>query len=207
MRELIKKISLRARLAFIILCIENALRKDNSLVKWNKILEIFWSQTSMQFVDEWLYEISKVMPESILEDEYEDNETISFNEYSEFKILYRNTQKFIFQLMEIAFECGTLDLYGAIENDPALRSVPMKSCRANVPPLSEVFLMKSCANVSDFAQFFLPPLSEVFLMKSCANVSDFAQFFLRHRNCKRHKSLPTFYEIFFEYNKTNRVYL
>jgi hypothetical protein len=152
MRELIKKISLRARLAFIILCIENALRKDNSLVKWNKILEIFWSQTSMQFVDEWLYEISKVMPESILEDEYEDNETISFNEYSEFKILYRNTQKFIFQLMEIAFECGTVDLYGAIENDSEKTILSVLKCieimKENDIELPNIELLKKY-NVSE----------------------------------------------------------
>ncbi|MFC4478392.1 hypothetical protein [Flavobacterium chungangensis] len=36
-----------------------------------------------------------------------------------------------------------------------------------------------------------PPLSEEFLMKSCANVSDFAQFFCL-RNCKRDKSLRLF---------------
>lgn len=117
MKELIEKISLRARVAFIVLCIENALRNENKLVKWEKVLEIFWSQTSMQFVDEWLYEISRVMPESILEDEYEENETISVNEFSELKILYSNTPKYIFELMELAFECGTIDLYGAVEND------------------------------------------------------------------------------------------
>lgn len=117
MKEKIEKISLRARLAFIILCLENALNKNNSSSKWTKVLTIFWSQTSMPFVDDWLYEISKVMPESILEDEYEENEIISFEEYSELKILYGNTQKYIFELMEIAFECGTIELYGAIEND------------------------------------------------------------------------------------------
>lgn len=117
MKELIEKISLRARVAFIVLCIENALRSENAFIKWNIVLEVFWSQTSMPFVDEWLYKISKVMPESILEDEYEENETISFNEFSELKLLYKNTPKHIFELMELAFECGTIDLYGAVEND------------------------------------------------------------------------------------------
>lgn len=117
MKEKIEKISLRARLAFIILSMENALKKNNLSSKWTKVLNIFWSQTSMQFVDEWLYEISKVMPESILEDEYEENETISLEEYSELRILYGNTPKYIFELMEIAFECGTIELYGAIENN------------------------------------------------------------------------------------------
>jgi hypothetical protein len=117
MKELIGKISLRARVAFIILCIENALRSEDTLVKWNKVLELFWSQTSMQFVDEWLYEISKVMPESILEDDYEENETISFAEYSKIKSIYKSTPKYIFELMEFAFECGTIDLYGAVEEN------------------------------------------------------------------------------------------
>jgi hypothetical protein len=117
MKEKIKKISLRARVAFIILCLENALKKNNLFSKWTKILNIFWSQTEMQFVDEWLYEVSKVMTESILDDGYEENETISLDEYLEIKVLYKSTPKYIFELMEFAFECGTIELYGAIENN------------------------------------------------------------------------------------------
>lgn len=128
MKELIEKISLRARVAFIILCIENSLRKENSFIKWSKVLDVFWSQTSMQFVDEWLYEISKVMPDSILVDEYDENETISLKEYSELKILYRNSPKYIFELMEFAFECGTIDLYGSVDNNSDKTIAPVLKC-------------------------------------------------------------------------------
>ena len=37
------------------------------------------------------------------------------------------------------------------------------------------------------------PLPEVFLRKSCANVSDFALFFLVLKNSKPNKTLLTFY--------------
>lgn len=128
MKDQLEKISIRARVAFIVLCIENVLKNNNSYSKWNKVLEIFWLQTSIQFVDEWLYEISKVMPECILEDEYEENETISFKEYSELKVLYLNTPKYLFELMEFAFECGTVDLYGAIENNSENTILPVLKC-------------------------------------------------------------------------------
>ena len=128
MREKIEKISLRARVAFIILCLENALKKNNSYSKWTKVLQLFWSQTSMQFVDEWLYEISKVMPDSIVEDDYEENETISFDEYSELKILYANASEYVLELMEIAFECGTIELYGTIENNSEKTILSVLKC-------------------------------------------------------------------------------
>lgn len=142
MKELIEKMSLRARVAFIILCIENALKKDNSLAKWTKILKIFWSQTKMQFVDEWLYEVSKIMPESILEDQYKENNTISFKDYLEINEIYKHTPKHLFDLMELAFECGSVDLYSEIENgsDKTIQSVLkcieiMKSNQIELPNL------------------------------------------------------------------------
>jgi hypothetical protein len=117
MREQIKKISIRARVAFIILCIENAVENSSVIVKWQKVFNVFWLQTSIQFVDEWLYNISKVMPESILDDEYEENDTLTHNDYVHLRDLYKTVPKYIFELMELAFECGTIELYGKIENE------------------------------------------------------------------------------------------
>ncbi|QYS89467.1 hypothetical protein [Flavobacterium davisii] len=125
MKEIIEKISLRARVAFIILCMEKSVKNIGYNVSWDKVFKIFWLQTNIKFVDEWLYEVSKIMPESILEDEYEENITITLEDYFELKKLYKNTPKFIFDLMELAFECGTIDLYGEIENnsDKTMQSV------------------------------------------------------------------------------------
>lgn len=117
MKEKIEKISIRARVAFIILCLENAIKKNTAIVSWNKVLNVFWLQTSIHFVDEWLYEVSKIMPESILEDEYEENDTITLEDYTKLKELYKTAPRFLFELMELAFECGTIDLYGGIENN------------------------------------------------------------------------------------------
>ncbi len=128
MRELIENISIRGRVAFIILCIENVLKCQNHFTKWNKVLEIFWSQTNSDFVDEWLYKISKVMPESILEDEYVENDVISFIEYSELKVLYDSSPKYLFELMECAFECGTKALYGTVHNNSDETILPVLMC-------------------------------------------------------------------------------
>ena len=106
MRELIKKISIRARVAFIILCIENAFQHLKFNVELQKTLNVFWLQTNNTFVDDWLYQVSKVMPDSILEDDYEDNELLTHIEYIKLRESYKFVPKFIFELMECAFECG-----------------------------------------------------------------------------------------------------
>jgi len=116
MREKIERLSIRARVAFIILCLEKSVENSSKPSKWQKVLDVFWLQTNIQFVDEWLYNISKVMPESILDDAYEENDTLSYNDYVELDFLYKTVPKYIFELMELAFECGTIELYGAIEN-------------------------------------------------------------------------------------------
>jgi len=113
-------ISIRARFAFTVLCLENAIKmlnQKNSL--WELVLANVWSLTSMKFVDEWLYKISRIMPSSILEDDYEDNDEISYSQYNELKTLYLKTPQIIFDIMEYIFECGTVDLYGkVVDNSP-----------------------------------------------------------------------------------------
>ncbi len=116
MKKIIKNISLRARVAFIILCIENALEKLVLKDKIQKTLNVFWHQTSIEFVDEWLYEVSKVMSDSILCDDYEENDVLTHKDYLYLKESYKSIPKFVFELMECAFECGTIELYGMIDS-------------------------------------------------------------------------------------------
>jgi hypothetical protein len=114
MKEEIKSISIRARVAFIILCIENAIDTFEEKKEWDIVLSILWKQSSLEYVDEWLYICSYIMPDSILKDEYEENDTISIEDYKRIKLLYTQSPKYIFDLLECVFECGTIELYGRI---------------------------------------------------------------------------------------------
>jgi hypothetical protein len=120
MKSKLYNISIRGRVAYSALCLENAINKlkcKNS--GWNSVLDIIWSFTSIQYVDDWLYMISHVMPSSILEDDYEENEMLGFDKYQEIKSLYHITPSVIFEILEFIYECGTVDLYGKIiDNSP-----------------------------------------------------------------------------------------
>ncbi len=114
MKEKIKQISIRARVAFGILCLENALDNLELKSNWQKVLEVLWIQTDIEYVDEWLYIVSKIMPDCILEDNYEDNKIISLQDYNTLKLLYSSSPKYILELIEFVFEIGTIELYGKI---------------------------------------------------------------------------------------------
>jgi hypothetical protein len=47
----------------------------------------------------------------------EITETITYQEFYELKESYKSIPKFIVELMELGFECGTIELYSTIEND------------------------------------------------------------------------------------------
>jgi hypothetical protein len=75
-------ISLRGHVAFPVLCLKNAIEKFNQKNNsFDIVLNILWSLTSMKYVDEWLYKVSRIMPLSIFDDQYEDNNKISFSQY------------------------------------------------------------------------------------------------------------------------------
>ncbi len=110
-------ISLRARVAFAILCLENAIDHfDLPKNKWQIVLKKLWELTSMKYVDEWLYSVSKIMYSSILEDNYSEEwkQYLSISEYMQLRELYLTTPNLIFEILDYIFEIGTIDMYGAI---------------------------------------------------------------------------------------------
>jgi hypothetical protein len=111
----IQSLSIRARVAYGILCLENVLKQNVPLkADWQMILDKFWLFTQLEYVDEWLYIVSEIMPGSILDDLYSDELSITWTEYQQLKKVYENTPSFIFEIMECIFNCGRRHLYGAV---------------------------------------------------------------------------------------------
>lgn len=111
-----KEISIRGRVAFAIYCLENFIIANGEKLsgKWLVVLNKLWVITSLEFVDEWLYQVSSYMPSSILEDDFDDLEEISKTDYLTLKSLYEGTDKSILEIIEKIFILGTIDLYGEI---------------------------------------------------------------------------------------------
>ncbi|GAB5415973.1 MAG: hypothetical protein Crog4KO_07540 [Crocinitomicaceae bacterium] len=115
-----KNISLRARIAYSILCLNNVIREkeaDNNLEKdWQLILDKLWEITEIEFVDEWMYSVSCRIPSSILEDPFDSNEDITEREFIALKNLYSNSDSVTLEIIELVYNLGTIEMYGRIED-------------------------------------------------------------------------------------------
>lgn len=113
--EVLKNISIRGRMAYLICLFENLLLYYNcNKEEWKWILEKLWSYTKVQYLDDWLYELAEYMPNSILEDTIEDAEYITEKEFKYLYKLYSNSNQEILLFLKIIFECGTCELYSKL---------------------------------------------------------------------------------------------
>ncbi len=110
--EFLKDISIRGRMAYLICLFEQLLLYHNcEKEEWVNILHKLWSYTNIQYLDDWLYELSEYMPNSILEDTIEGAEYITEDEFNRLHNLYDKTSRDILSFLEIIFKCGTCELY------------------------------------------------------------------------------------------------
>ncbi|MFZ6010368.1 MAG: hypothetical protein ACOYXT_08455 [Bacteroidota bacterium] len=124
MKSQLHTLSIRARAAFAILCLEEALKKYDHDAQWNRVLPMLWSITDIEHVDEWLYQVSRIMPSDVLEQPYEENAVISRNDHDALRPLYTKTSQSIHDILELIFECGSVGLYGVVvENSPKTLAV------------------------------------------------------------------------------------
>lgn len=111
------KISIRGRMAYLLCVFENILvffkceKKD-----WNWILDKLWQYTSIEYLDDWMYEIAEYMPESVMEDNTDDIEYITESELKRLKDLYKNNPAEVNKMLRIIYEAGTIDLYTRLQN-------------------------------------------------------------------------------------------
>lgn len=120
MTEELKNISIRGRIAYLVMSFENLLLyfecdKD----EWKLVLEKLWAYTQVEYLDDWMYEIAEYLPSSIMEDTIEDAEYITENEFNTLYKLYSKTNQEIQSFLEIIYECGTHEIYSRLcDNSP-----------------------------------------------------------------------------------------
>lgn len=115
-------ISIRGRVAFSIQCLENALiHFEIEIGEWRLLLKHLWEYTDAEFVDEWMYLISEMLPEHLLEfDTYEAHD-FEYIKESEFEYLYNlysgnNFNDTLGSIISIIYKIGTCDVYERFEN-------------------------------------------------------------------------------------------
>ena len=116
--EILKNISIRGRVAYLICSFEQLLLYYNcDKAEWMGILQKLWTYTNVQYLDDWLYELAEYMPNSIFEDTMEDAEYITEDEFNYLYNLYSKTSQDILLFLEIIFKCGSCELYTKLYDD------------------------------------------------------------------------------------------
>ena len=106
----LKKISLRGRIAFTIMCIEQYLTKQYPHKNWTPLSEKMWKVTNSYF-DEWLYNFTDIMPECFFETSElkNESETIAFKKL--YKDLTEDDINDINELLNLLVEIVELHVY------------------------------------------------------------------------------------------------
>lgn len=113
-----RNISIRGRMAYLLCSFKKLLMYYNCTIDdWKIILEKLWKFTSVEYFDDWMYEIAEYLPNSIMEDGLEDVEYISEEEFYFYKQVYYNVADDIKEMIQIIFELGTCEIYGRITNN------------------------------------------------------------------------------------------
>ena len=134
-----KDISIRGRLAYGMICLENALRqfgiKDELLD--NIILPRIWEFTSSSHLDDWEIQINEIDPTCVLDVELTadtfDLTTLSFNNYTKLLRLYKTLPNDIVELIADTIRIGVANIYAGTESYSPLTLVPLtdvfKTCK------------------------------------------------------------------------------
>ena len=113
--ENFKNISIRGRVAYLLSSFEKLLLYHNcEKAEWHGILDKLWTYTSIKFLDDWMYMIAEYMPNSILQDSFDDAEYITQQEFERLKEIYGKSHNDIRIFMQIIYECATCELYSKL---------------------------------------------------------------------------------------------
>jgi hypothetical protein len=118
--DVFKKISLRGRVAYGIMCFEQMLIQFYDENKWSSILELLWSFVRTNNLELWGDKVNEIIPENLLEfDNYEESEfeylSIEFYEY--LVNLYQSLDDKINDFILKIYYLGTSHAYTNIENE------------------------------------------------------------------------------------------
>lgn len=125
------EISIRGRLAYGALCLEETIRKlsiSNELLH-TLILPRIWDFTSLKDLSGWDERINEITPCCILEfepvQEEFDCKTISFETYQRVFDFYSSLPTDITDLIDYVIEIGTANLYGGTGEDSSYTLSPL----------------------------------------------------------------------------------
>ncbi len=112
-----QNLSIRARVVFGGLCLENLLCSiGEAKEEWTLVLDTIWEYSSGD-AGKWHYKMSELTPFSIEEDipfERKDFQYFTVEEYNALKKLYSRSGNDLKEIVGLIFEIGTKDLYSSI---------------------------------------------------------------------------------------------
>jgi hypothetical protein len=110
--ELLKRISIRGRVAFALFLLEQIIAK-NDLFYLKMMIKYIKEFTESRQLDEWHYKIEKLTPEYILNSEYyELKNIINELDFKNLKQCYYNLPEDVLMLVEDTIWIGISNLYG-----------------------------------------------------------------------------------------------
>lgn len=110
--EIIKEISIRGRMAYVICLFERLLlyyRYDKN--EWDIVLKKLWTYTDIEYFDKWIYEVAEYLPDCVLEDKPDSFEFLTMEEYKSLYKLYSKSCQEIYKFMNLIYELGTVNAY------------------------------------------------------------------------------------------------
>lgn len=118
MREDLKLISIRGRVAYGILCFEHVLIvSDAKTSDWELVLNRLWEFTNSLELDEWQDRAVEVIPEVVLNSLFSSDEfvTISELEFDTLSNLYRKETEDVLSILDEIYDVGSAELYGSVK--------------------------------------------------------------------------------------------
>ncbi|WP_259016787.1 hypothetical protein [Emticicia fluvialis] len=113
-----KRISIRGRVAFSIVCLENSIKHFQlSELEWDFLLKLLWNYTSIN-MGTWHYQVAECIPRGVLNDtdDLSDLDFLSETQFWSLNQLYKKCNNELLEIIDLIFFIGISDLYSSIEN-------------------------------------------------------------------------------------------
>jgi len=111
-----KRISIRGRVAYCIMCLENAFEKEKIESQESfSLLEKLWAFTNSHTLDEWDEMINDVTPCCILDENFDVNDFVEdANIVYRFKDFYEKLPEYLNDIIDLTIGVGVGSLYGGV---------------------------------------------------------------------------------------------
>ncbi len=86
---------------------------------WIDVIKKLWDYTSIEYIDDWYYEMAEYIPDSLLETDYYDKDDFEYLAETDFrtlKLCYKESNIVLSKIFRLIFEIRTLEIYGKLEN-------------------------------------------------------------------------------------------